>query len=226
MYMMFLSKASRALGFALAVFAVVFWSADAEADRSAPIPLDVQLLDADCGVRARVAALEPVGDVSSSPTVYRVELAVIDVLWCRWPWTGQRPQAFTVSGRLDPSPHPDRSSPPTLRIPHRGTLELGAEYVLLLGGGTYRYAPIMPDAIWRVGAGGIVECGGGAIYGLTSYGVRCSWSGAEASAPLTAEELGRELAAARQNAALRRPELARDYEAMQRALTPGEHDAR
>ena len=172
----------------------------ARADRTAsPTPLDMQLLEADCAIRARVISIKPLATVGDLE-LNRVGLEVIEQMWCRWAWATEG-ASFDAIGRRSE----DEGS---LRIPHRGVLTQEGEYILLLRGGEVRGSPVAATGLIRVGDAGNAECGGGHIYGLTPAGVRCSWDGVEVSAPLTGAELATELTAAHGNAELRRTDVA------------------
>lgn len=187
---------------ALLVFAIALAAATlsdrtvARADRTVPRPLDVQLLDADCAVRARVTSMKPLETVGNL-TRHRIDIEILEQMWCRWAWATDS-ASFEAIGRAGV----DTSE---MLIPHRGELKQDHEYIILLRGGEVRGSPIAPDGLLEIGDDGTAVCGGGEVYGITPSGLRCSWSGAQVASPLNGAELASELTQARLNAAARRP---------------------
>lgn len=193
----------------------------ARADRSVRRALDVDLLDTDCAVVARVGRIEALGSTTERQAPHAVTLDVEQLLWCRWDFAERKPATFTAPRSVLGEEDGARA----LHVPHRGTLREGGRYLLLMRGGAFRYGPFLPEGILAVDDEGRVPCGGGHLYGIHPMGLSCSWSGAEVGEPATVDELGGLLRAARANAALRRPDVAAHCDGLGRTLVGGGGDA-
>jgi hypothetical protein len=82
------------LGAALLAVAVAWPAAPtARADRFVKRALDVDLLDTDCAVVARVRSIEALGSSIERQAPHAVD--VERVLWCRWDWAERKPASAT-----------------------------------------------------------------------------------------------------------------------------------